>query len=141
MDAFLTWIAKLPLNSLIDFAAFVMSAMAIFWTFWDKAQEKKQSGKMMELDERRTRLDEKRTSVDIVQQQTETQLRITDAQLQQASALATAYREHMGECTARQEKIGELFDEIECMVETGYDPVSCKNMVKRIRQMRRELGL
>jgi hypothetical protein len=105
-----------------------------FWMVWDKISEARRAKLDANISLRQIAQDERRTGVDITAQQTETQLRISEAQQQAASYLA----ERIEGYTEKLRQVGELFDEIENLV---ADECSADKILRLIRKSRRELGL
>lgn len=106
-----------------------------FWMVWDKLAEAKRAKLDATISLRQIAQDERRTGVDITAQQTETQLRISEAQQQAASYLA----ERIEGYTEKLRLVGELFDEIEAMA--TENECSSDSILRLIRKNRRELGV
>lgn len=106
-----------------------------FWMVWDKISEAKRARLDATISLRQIAQDERRTGVDITAQQTETQLRISEAQQQAASYLA----ERIEGYTEKLRLVGELFDEIEAMATESE--CSSDGILRLIRKNRRELGV
>lgn len=115
-------------------AAMIFGLGGFFWMVWDKIVEVRRAKLDASISLRQIDQDERRTSVDITAQQTETQLRISEAQQQSASYVA----EQFGGCIDKLRRVGELFDEIENLV---ADECSSDQVIRMIRKSRRELGL
>ena len=117
--------------------AIVFGVGGFFWYLWDKIAETKRAKLDATISLRQIAQDENRAAMDISSQQTETQLRISEAQQQATSYLA----EKITDYTNKMKAIGDLFDSIELLAEENYSADGMKEAIKQIRKTRRELGI
>lgn len=129
-----TWLSIIP-PELKTTVAMLFGMGGFFWMVWDKLAETKRAKLDASISLRQLAQDERRTGVDITSQQTETQLRITEAQQQAANYLA----EKIDAYTEKLIKVGELFDDIETAM-SGSD-CNVDQIMRMIRKSRRELGI
>lgn len=139
LDTIIQFLAKFPTDNATGFITLLISLAGLFWMFFDKIGERWRDRQQTKLLQNQDLRDERRTSQDITTQQTETQLRLAEAQLNQANLLAEQARGYRESLT----RIGEVLDEIECSIaEDGtYTAAGHKETIQKIRKLRREVSI
>jgi hypothetical protein len=111
--------------------------LTVIMTVVNRMDDKRERERRDKLDQDSFILDKSRTREDIEQSRLNAQIQLNEAQSQQIEILNNQVERY----STRIQKIGLLFDDIECKVGNEYRAEDLKIVIQLIRKTRQELGI